>query len=61
MTQKNLKEYRAIILTRDLTQPGLPVTVMAATSPEAVMLLTKKYGNGNVFDVHNLRDASTFR
>ncbi|NTX65655.1 hypothetical protein HUA74_33845 [Myxococcus sp. CA051A] len=63
MTEKNLREYRAIILLggRAQTEPGLRVTVMATDGEEAFMLLEEKYGNGTVFDLHNEEDASTIR
>ncbi|TQF17841.1 hypothetical protein FJV41_01480 [Myxococcus llanfairpwllgwyngyllgogerychwyrndrobwllllantysiliogogogochensis] len=63
MTEKNLREYRAIILLEGpaQTQPGLQVTVMATDGDEAYTLLEEKYGNGTVFDLHNEEDASTIR
>jgi hypothetical protein len=63
MTEKKLKEYRAIILIggRVQTQPGLRVTVMATDGEEAFMLLEEKHGKGTVFDLHNEEEASTIR
>jgi len=63
MTEKNLREYRAIIQIRGdaQTEPGLRVTVMATDIEEAYMLLEEKHGQGTVFDLHNEEDANTIR
>ncbi|MFY2562154.1 hypothetical protein ACN469_31455 [Corallococcus terminator] len=63
MTEKKLREYRAIIQIGGSaqTEPSLRVTVMATDIEEAYMLLSEKYGKGTVFDLHNEEDANTIR
>ncbi|MFP2960066.1 hypothetical protein ACLEPN_20120 [Myxococcus sp. 1LA] len=60
-TKQKLKEYRAIIKSRDNTQPEFRVTVMAAAPEEAFNLLEEKHGAGTVFDCHNEEEARTIR
>ncbi|MCP3059607.1 hypothetical protein LXT21_12545 [Myxococcus sp. K38C18041901] len=61
MTQKKLKEYKGFIWTRDLTRPGLRVSVMATDPEEAFDMLEEKHGKGTVHDLHNEEDANTIR
>ncbi|WP_205522779.1 hypothetical protein [Myxococcus eversor] len=63
MTEKNLKEYRAIIQIggHAQTEPGFRVTVMATDGEEAYMMLEEKHGKGTVFDLHNEEEANTIR
>ncbi|AKF87094.1 hypothetical protein MFUL124B02_37415 [Myxococcus fulvus 124B02] len=61
MTEKNLREYKAIIWTEDPSRPGLRVTVMASSLDEAHLLLEREHGKGNAYNLHNEEDAKTPR
>ncbi|MDE0838358.1 MAG: hypothetical protein OSB41_04820 [Kiritimatiellae bacterium] len=53
-----MKLYRAIIWVHNSDQPGQRVSVLAETLDEAMEKLEVKYGEGNVFDLHNEEDAA---
>jgi hypothetical protein len=54
-----LKTYKAMIWDKDDAQkPGERVSVLAETLADAKKKLEKKYGEGNVFDLHNEEEAS---
>jgi hypothetical protein len=42
----------------DAQKPGERVSVLAETLADAKKKLEKKYGEGNVFDLHNEEEAS---
>lgn len=53
----NKRLYRAIVWGQDPNKPGERVSVLAEDLDEAKRQLEKNYGEGNVFDLHNVEDA----
>jgi hypothetical protein len=54
-----LKTYKAMIWDKDDAQkPGKRVSVLAETLADAKKKLEKKYGEGNVFNLHNEEEAN---
>jgi len=58
MTEKNMKEYRAMIWLQDPSRPGQRVTVLATSLDDARRRLEKEHGEGTVFDLHDEEDAN---
>ncbi len=56
-----MKLYCAIIWVRDSDQPGKRISVLAENLREAKDKLESEYGEGNVFDLHNEKDAERRR
>ena len=50
------KLYKAMVWVED--QPGQRVSVRAESLDEAKKSLEARYGEGNVFDLHNEEDAA---
>lgn len=58
MSEGREKEYKAIIWTKDLAQPGQRVTIVATSLDDAKKRLEVEHGEGTVFDLHNEEDAN---
>jgi hypothetical protein len=52
------RRYRAIVWIENDPQPGERVEILADDLDDALKLLELKYGQGNVFNLHNEEDAN---
>ena len=57
----NVREYRAIVWTRDESRPGERVTVLAISLDDARAQLEAKYGKDIVCSLWNEEDANSPR
>lgn len=57
MTERECREYHAIIWTKDPKEPGRRVSVLATSLEEAKSDLEAEYGVGTVYYLRNLEDA----
>lgn len=53
-----LREFKAVIWTKDPDQTGRQVTVWAVDLQDAKRQLDEKYGPDQVFDLHAAEDAN---
>jgi hypothetical protein len=56
--ENEFKLYHAIVWTSPSNSMGKRVDVLAKTLAEAKAELEKKYGVGNIYDLHNKEDAA---
>ena len=56
--EKNVKLYHAMIWVHASDRPGQRVSVLAENLSDAKKKLEAEYGEGNVFDLHNEKDAA---
>lgn len=59
--QTQQKIYKAMIWDRSSDKPGERVSVSAENLSDAKKKLEEKYGQGNVYDLHNDEDANKAR
>jgi hypothetical protein len=59
--EDRLKLYHAIIWSQQQDLVGFRVEVLAETLTDAINKLEAKYGKGNVYDLHNQKDADNPR
>jgi len=52
------KEYKALIWNEEKSISGKRVLEKSNSIEEAMISLEEKYGKGNVFDLHNEKDAN---
>lgn len=58
MTDRKLaKQYKAIVWTKDPSQPGQRVTIEAGSLEEARKMLDEQFGEGIVVTLWNEQDA----
>ncbi len=53
-----VKRYLAMVWIRGSDEPGERVSVVAENLTDAMEALEEKYGEGNVFNLHNEEDAA---
>ena len=56
-----MKIYKAIVWVKESDKSGQRVSVTATSLNEAKEQLALKYGEGNIFDLHNEGDAARVR
>lgn len=61
MTEKNLREYRAIIWRPAPTVPGVRVTVIATSMDDASRQLKNEHGEDTIISLYNEEDANKLR